>query len=281
MSPKVIAKPSSLVALHSDSHKLSILGKFNKLRKEDLLCDITLVVEDMHFRAHKALLAASSEFFSLMLTEDQMSRPTYQLDGMAAKTFAAILEFIYSAQVSVEPSSTEQLLATARLMEVHDLVKVLTEVTSSVAVVRGEEVKANQAEAPHLSKCKRGRPRKNITLQGAELEGSLAPRESSKETQAGDLDCEIEVTESQPKSDAEYSPVAHQQNKRKIRPPLKYRNFKVGSNTAGSKEPGKRGRKRKYPNTEARCEDCNKVFKNHLFLKIHRRTHTGNVHKVL
>lgn len=264
------------MALRSDSHKQSILSKFDKLRKRDLLCDITLVAEDVHFKAHKALLAASSEYFSLMFTaEDQVSQPVYRLDGVAAKMFAAVLEFIYSAQVSVEVSAMEQLLATARLVEVNDLVKVLSELKSSAAEVRGEGGKADIAEAPHLFKRRRGRPKKKVDLSVIDLEGRSAC-ESSEEMQAGDEDCDDVVTESQPEDDAEYIPGAHRQSKRKIRPPLKFKSFKVGGDTAGSKEPGRRGRKRKYPSTEARCEDCDKVFKNHLFLKIHQRTHTGN-----
>lgn len=279
MSQKATARTSSLMALHSDSHKQSILSKFEKLRKRDLLCDITLVVEDVHFKAHKALLAASSEYFSVMFTaEDQISQSTYRLDGMAAKMFTAVLEFIYSARVSVEESATEQLLATARLMEVSDLVKVLTELSRSAAAVRGEEEEvaaADTAEVPDVSKRKRGRPKKKVDAAVTELEGRSAPCGSAEEGQDGDK----VVSEPQPKDDADYNPGVNQsrQSKRKIRPPVKYKSYKVGSDTAGSKEPGKRGRKRKYPNTEARCEDCGKVFKNHLFLKIHQRTHTGNL----
>uniref|UniRef100_A0A3P8T8A6 Zinc finger and BTB domain containing 24 n=1 Tax=Amphiprion percula TaxID=161767 RepID=A0A3P8T8A6_AMPPE len=246
---KALTPASSLVAFCSDSHKQSILSKFDKLRRRELLCDITLVVEDVHFKAHKALLAASSEYFSLMLTaEDQICQSTYRLDGMAAKMFAAVLEFIYSAQVSVEEAATEQLLATAHLMEVTD-----------------------KAEAADLMKSKRGRPKKSIGAPGTEQESKVAPCESSEDVQAGD------DVESQPKDDADYDPRAHRsrQSKRRVRPPVKYEGFKVGSDAAGSKEPGKRGRKRRYPNTEARCEDCGKVFKNPLFLKIHQRSHTG------
>lgn len=274
MSQKATARTSSLMAVRSDSHQQSILSKFDKLRKRDLLCDITLVVEDVHFKAHKALLAASSEYFSLMFTaEDRISQPTYRLEGMAARMFAAVLEFIYSAQVRVEESTTEQLLATARLMEVNDLVKVLTELKRSAAEVRGDEGKAAVAEAPDLLKRKRGRPKKNVYLPLTEPEERCAPYESSEEAQAGDINCDDVVT---PK-DADYNPAAHRQSKRKIRPPVKYEGYKVGSDTAGGKEPVKSGRRRKYPDTEARCDECDKLFKNHLFLKIHQRTHTGNL----
>ncbi|XP_030574156.1 zinc finger and BTB domain-containing protein 24 isoform X2 [Archocentrus centrarchus] len=260
MSQKATSPAPSLIAhLHSESHKQSILSKFDRLRKRNLLCDITLVVEDVQFKAHKALLAASSEYFSRMFTsEDQIHQSTSRLDGMAAKMFAAVLEFIYSAQVSVEESATEQLLATAHFMGVSDLVKVLTDLTHSATGVKDDDAEADKAEDVELLKRKRGRPKKNVGLPVIDLVGRRAPSET--ESQARDND-----------------PGAHQsrQSKRKIRPPVKYKGYKVGSDTAGGKEPGKRGRKRKYPDTEARCEDCGKVFKSHLFLKIHQRTHTG------
>ncbi|XP_071354893.1 zinc finger and BTB domain-containing protein 24 isoform X2 [Trachinotus anak] len=273
-------KTSSLMALESDSHKQSILSKFDELRKRELLCDVTFVVEDVHFRAHKALLAASSEYFSLMFTSgDHIEQSTYKLGGMAAEMFSAVLEFIYSAQVSLEKSATEKLLATAHLMEVNDLVKVLTELTCSAAGVRADEVKTDKPRGPVVSKRKRGRPKKNVDVPVTELEGSsaLSRRVSSEEARAADVDCKSVHVDSVHKEDADYSPETHQsrQSKRKIRPPVKYKGYKVDHDPAVSKEPGKRGRKRKYPNTEARCEDCSKVFKNHLFLKIHQRTHTG------
>lgn len=269
---------SSLMALHSDSHKQSILSKFDKLRKKDLLCDITLVVKDVHFKAHRALLAASSDYFSVMFTADGANGPLYQLQGMEPKMFAALLEFIYSAQVSVEPSAIEQLMAIARLMEVHELVKVLAELTSSSAS-KGEENKADRDGAQQLSKRKRGRPRKNVLMELTVEEDRTAQSERPKEIEAGEKDSDDELANPRNKGDADYNPAACRQSKRHIRAPLKYKRFKAGGDTtAAGKDAGKRGRKRKYPAKEARCEDCGKVFKNHLFLKIHLRTHTGSLY---
>lgn len=260
MSQNGTTPSSSIIPLRSDEHKQSILSKFDRLRKKDLLCDITLVVEDVHFKAHKALLAASSEYFSLMFTaEQQAARSTYRLDGMAAKTFGAVLEFIYSAQVSVEESSTEQLLAAAHRVKVRELVDALTELTGSTAGGRKDEADSERGEVAELSKRKRGRPKKNVGGCRENSDNVEAPEGEPAKDEAG---CDA-------RSDQ------RRQSKRKIRTPVKYKGYRIGSDGAGSTEPGKRGYKRKYPDTEAWCEDCGKVFKHHLFLKIHQRTHTG------
>ncbi|KAM4540208.1 zinc finger and BTB domain-containing protein 24 isoform 2-T2 [Fundulus diaphanus] len=252
MSQKETAPSSSLIPLRSDEHRQTILSKFDRLRKKDLLCDITLVVEDVHFKAHRALLAASSEYFSLMFAaEQQVPRSTYRLDGMAAKMFAAVLEFIYSAQVSVEESSAELLLATAHRVEVSELVDALTRLVDVKPGGGKDGAESERAEVVDLSKRKRGRPRKDVG----------GPCESSDKIEAAEA------------AEEEADQRCH--SKRKIRTPVKYKGYRIGSDGAGGKEPGKRGCKRKYPNTEARCEDCGKVFKHHLFLKIHQRTHTG------
>ncbi len=156
-----MSAPSSVLALHSKTHKDTILHKFDKLRRRELLCDITLIVEDVHFKAHKALLAASSEYFSLMFTaEDQVSQSVYKLDGMAAKTFSAVLEFIYSANVSVDESSSEQLLDMARILDIRDLLKAHEDLQKdSLMSAEGDSV-----DECIQTKRKRGRPKRAFTL---------------------------------------------------------------------------------------------------------------------
>lgn len=256
-----------------------------------MLCDITLIVEDVHFKAHKALLAASSEYFSLMFTaEDQACQTVYRLDGMAAKTFASVLEFIYTANASVEENSTEQLLDMARLLEISELVKAHADLqfrsaasTSNVgSEVRDSDTSTNE------TKRKRGRPRKNTNHSVPDL--VLLPRETRihNESDKATVDLPVSSPESteptchadplpNDSDDADYDPSEDRPRlgKRRIRQPVKLKSYRVGEEISEERVLGKRGRKRKYPTTEPRCDECSKVFKNHLFLKIHQRTHTG------
>ncbi|XP_066536384.1 zinc finger and BTB domain-containing protein 24 [Hoplias malabaricus] len=301
MSEQPQTHASNFLALYSRTHKDTILNKFDTLRRREILCDITLVVEDVHFKAHKALLAASSEYFSVMFTaEDQDNPSIYKLDGMAAKTFAAVLEFIYSAKVSVEESNTAQLLDVARLLKISDLVKAHAELhfnrSATVLDIYSEGGSGDTSKAGTQQKRKRGRPKKNtnIPTSGSVLQDSN-PKENRNfaESQTGstiqmtvDSSAESRQTSETPcdpnslprdSDDAEYDPKEDRprQSKRKIKQPVKLKSYRLGNECTEGTVPVKRGRKRKYPDTEPRCNDCGKVFKNHLFLKIHQRTHTG------
>lgn len=265
MSERSTSGSTSFGTLHSDSHQQNILKRFNQLRKQEQLCDITLVVDDVHFKAHRALLAASSDYFTLRFTAaDQVSQDVLQLAGMAAPVFAMVMDFIYSAKVSVDRSTMPQLQAAARLIEVSDLVRLLSDLTGEA-----EEVGEDVPVAPKQTRRKRGRPRKAM--------GSpLKKKELSEGGETRLTDALTDDDDATHSNDNENGfPEVKRPNKRKVRPPQKYSLFKVGSDTAENKETAKRGRKRKYHNTQ--CNTCGKEFKNHFFLKIHLRTHTGSL----
>uniref|UniRef100_A0A8C6TDI9 Zinc finger and BTB domain containing 24 n=1 Tax=Neogobius melanostomus TaxID=47308 RepID=A0A8C6TDI9_9GOBI len=233
-----MAPLSSQISLHSDSHKLSILSKFNQLRTQELLCDVTIEVENALFKAHKALLAASSDYFSSLFASQHQT--TVKVCNIAVDIVSLVLDFIYSGQISTEEKHLEQLLAAARSLEVKDLTEELSEVVRA---------RRNAETGETFTKRKRGRPRKDAPQVEEEGGGS--------------------------KKGGELSIAGEQQSKRRIKLPLKYKSYTLGQEESKKHEQVKRGRKRKYPNTEAKCEQCEKVFKSHLFLKIHQRTHTG------
>lgn len=171
--------PSEKLIIHSKAHKDTILANFEEQRKKDFLCDITLIVENVQFRAHKALLAASSEYFSMMfVNEDEIGHSIYMLEGMLADTFGVLLEFIYTGCLCASEKSTEQILATAQLLKVTDLVWACTDYLESRSpgstLPAPPESVANDRKNYDPPKRKRGRPRKIKLVQEEEEEESRA-----------------------------------------------------------------------------------------------------------
>ncbi|NWI66613.1 ZBT24 protein, partial [Todus mexicanus] len=165
-----------LVVIHSKAHKDTILANFEEQRKKDFLCDITLIVENVQFRAHKALLAASSEYFSMMFVDEgEVGQSIYMLEGMVADTFGALLEFIYTGCLHTSEKSTEQILATAQLLKVTDLVWACTDYQASRSPSAAVPAPANSGASVAVTandkknedppKRKRGRPRKVRNVQ--------------------------------------------------------------------------------------------------------------------
>uniref|UniRef100_A0ABM5G8W7 Zinc finger and BTB domain-containing protein 24 isoform X1 n=2 Tax=Pogona vitticeps TaxID=103695 RepID=A0ABM5G8W7_9SAUR len=174
-----------LIVIHSKVHRDTILTNFEEQRKKDFLCDITLIVENVHFRAHKALLAASSEYFSMMFgDEGEIGQSIYMLEGMVAEAFGALLEFIYTGYLQVSEKNVEQILATAQLLKVNDLVKAYTDqqkncsLNSTLSTIPDDGTTMapllNNQKSEDPPKRKRGRPRKVKNIQEEKLGMSSA-----------------------------------------------------------------------------------------------------------
>ncbi|XP_032340576.1 zinc finger and BTB domain-containing protein 24 isoform X2 [Camelus ferus] len=172
------SEPPGQLVVHSDTHSDTVLASFENQRKKGFLCDITLIVENVHFRAHKALLAASSEYFSMMFAEEgEIGQSIYMLEGMVADTFGILLEFIYTGCLQASEKSTEQILATAQFLKVYDLVKAYTDFQNNHSSPKPTTLNAAGAPVVVISnkkndppKRKRGRPRKVNGLQEGKSE---------------------------------------------------------------------------------------------------------------
>ncbi|XP_051973381.1 transcription regulator protein BACH1-like [Xyrauchen texanus] len=92
---------SSKFTFQSSVHSSHVLQCLNEQRKKDLLCDVTVVVENQSFRAHCAVLASCSVFFSARVS----SHTTPQglvinlPDEVTAEGFEPLLEFAYTSKL--------------------------------------------------------------------------------------------------------------------------------------------------------------------------------------
>ncbi|XP_051933614.1 zinc finger and BTB domain-containing protein 38 [Hippocampus zosterae] len=82
-------------------HPHTVLSKLNEQRSLGLFCDVTIVVEDVKFRAHKNILAACSGYFKNALSNETWSSSrVLELMDLKSDVFACVLNFIYSAKVT-------------------------------------------------------------------------------------------------------------------------------------------------------------------------------------
>ncbi|XP_077147291.1 zinc finger and BTB domain-containing protein 38 [Ranitomeya variabilis] len=96
-------------------HGESLLCSLNEQRMQGFLCDVTIVVEDTKFKAHRNILAASSLYFRNQFRSQSIliQGHVLELTDFKADTFTEILNFIYSSKIAVKKKETLTDLADA------------------------------------------------------------------------------------------------------------------------------------------------------------------------
>ncbi|KAJ8409050.1 hypothetical protein AAFF_G00240710 [Aldrovandia affinis] len=91
------------------THSEHVLQQLNNQREWGFLCDCSIAVGDVDFRAHKAVLAACSSYFRMMFIKDQRGRLELSNMPVSAECFDLILQLMYLGRTATEPSDFEEL----------------------------------------------------------------------------------------------------------------------------------------------------------------------------
>ncbi|XP_045331732.1 zinc finger and BTB domain-containing protein 17 isoform X1 [Leopardus geoffroyi] len=100
-------------------HSQHVLEQLNQQRQLGLLCDCTFVVDGVDFKAHKAVLAACSEYFKMLFVDQ---KDVVHLDISNAAGLGQVLEFMYTAKLSLSPENVDDVLAVASFLQMQDIV---------------------------------------------------------------------------------------------------------------------------------------------------------------
>ncbi|KAK1343122.1 hypothetical protein QTO34_015895 [Cnephaeus nilssonii] len=105
----------------------------NELRSQNLLCDVTIVAEDMEISAHRVVLAACSPYFHAMFTgemsESRAKRVRIkEVDGW---TLRMLIDYVYTAEIQVTEENVQVLLPAAGLLQLQDVKKTCCEFLES------------------------------------------------------------------------------------------------------------------------------------------------------
>ena len=93
---------------------VELIKRLNIHRKQDYLCDITLVsIDNIEFKAHRNVLSAASPYFDKLLQSNMKENREgiVRFEEISGSVLKDVLEFIYSGTVDVTQENAEKLIA--------------------------------------------------------------------------------------------------------------------------------------------------------------------------
>ncbi|XP_072911734.1 POZ (BTB) and AT hook-containing zinc finger 1 isoform X2 [Hemitrygon akajei] len=112
-------------------HSADMLKKLNGQRKNGgRFCDVVLRVGDESFPAHKAVLAACSDYFESVFGApvDEAQGRELEMHTISAKVFRDILDFAYTSRIVVRLESFPELMTAAKFLLMRSVIEICQEV---------------------------------------------------------------------------------------------------------------------------------------------------------
>ncbi|XP_053475596.1 kelch-like protein 2 isoform X3 [Ictalurus furcatus] len=105
----------------------------NELRSQSVLCDVTIVAEDVEIAAHRVVLAAGSPYFHAMFTGEmsesrQKKVRIKEIDGW---TLGMLIDYVYTAEIQVTEENVQVLLPAAGLLQLQEVKRACCEFLST------------------------------------------------------------------------------------------------------------------------------------------------------
>ncbi|XP_047382017.1 zinc finger and BTB domain-containing protein 17 isoform X2 [Sciurus carolinensis] len=283
-----------MAAMDFPQHSQHVLEQLNQQRQLGLLCDCTFVVDGVDFKAHKAVLAACSEYFKMLFVDQ---KDVVHLDISNAAGLGQVLEFMYTAKLSLSPENVDDVLAVASFLQMQDVITACHALKSLAepATSAGENTEALTMEGVD----KRAREEKAAApvLSRLDHAGSSPPagpgREPKEERggQAGSAASEMEVEpaskgEEEREQEEGAGPEVKEEGPQLENGDTPEENEESAGTDSGqelssearslrSGTYGDRTESKAYGSVIHKCEDCGKEFTHTGNFKRHIRIHTG------
>ncbi|XP_062259121.1 POZ (BTB) and AT hook-containing zinc finger 1 isoform X1 [Platichthys flesus] len=154
-----VAEPSwtSSYTYQVSKHSAEMLHNLNVQRKDGgRFCDVVLRVGEDSFPAHKAVLAACSEYFESVFgrqTEGDGDAKELEMHTISPKVFKDILDFAYTSRIVVRLECFPELMTAAKFLLMRSVIEICQEVIKQsniqilVPTSRGGEASLFQATA--------------------------------------------------------------------------------------------------------------------------------------
>lgn len=119
------------IQLEVPDFSCSVLAQLNQLRMQGRLCDIVVDVQGKSFRAHKAVLAASSPYFRDHMSLGEMSAVSISVIKSPA-VFERLLAFCYTGKLCLQVADIISYLTAASFLQMQYIIDKCTQILDSI-----------------------------------------------------------------------------------------------------------------------------------------------------
>ncbi|KAH3827789.1 kelch-like protein 26 [Dreissena polymorpha] len=138
----------------SDNYGSAVLQSLSQLRERSELCDFKVSADGNVFEVHKCLLAATSDYFRVMLsgvnTESQQN--LVDLKAVSVEGLQHVLDFIYSGEMYLHLDNLTEVINTASHLQVHSALDLCSNYIISLMTFDNSEDFLNIADTYSLKK---------------------------------------------------------------------------------------------------------------------------------
>ncbi|XP_026227647.1 zinc finger and BTB domain-containing protein 7B isoform X2 [Anabas testudineus] len=144
-----------LIGIPFPEHSNELLSHLNDQRRTGLLCDLTLTSRGARYPTHRSVMAAVSLYFRRLFgTEEGHGEggggfSVCQLDCVAPDALDALLEFAYTATLTIPSSGMRDVLRGAQLLGIQCVADACRDILGETAEAEGET--AEKQRAQHLA----------------------------------------------------------------------------------------------------------------------------------
>lgn len=119
--------------LSMDEFPRLIQSNLRTLWRENKLLDFTIKVESAQFPVHKSLLATCSDYFKALFINQSFESEQNEiyLDNVSASTIEAMIEFIYTSEISVNDDTVQEILLAASMLQTPQIIRLCVEYIES------------------------------------------------------------------------------------------------------------------------------------------------------
>ncbi|KAK2844651.1 hypothetical protein Q5P01_011310 [Channa striata] len=158
---KVAMSPGEdgLIGIPFPEHSNELLSHLNDQRRTGLLCDLTLTSRGARYPTHRSVMAAVSLYFRRLFGTEEGGGEggggfsVCQLDCVAPDALDALLEFAYTATLTIPSSGMRDVLRGAQLLGIQCVADACRDILGETAETEGET--AEEQRAQHLAPVRR------------------------------------------------------------------------------------------------------------------------------